>query len=217
MRSRRCKEKDCGQPHVAQGLCEAHYRTLRKYGQTESPFGYGNRRKHPLYESWRWQVRVKEGRVKEWDDFWVFVKCVGEKKDKHRLRRLNPKEAWSPDNFFWQEITVDGDKAHKMREWKKKNPLRAKGYDLKSNYGITLDRYMEMYDEQGGKCAICEKEGTSYSKGNGRTTTLVVDHCHKELRNRKLLCSDCNKGLGSFKDSAELLGRAIKYLSSQFK
>lgn len=42
---------------------------------------------------------------------------------------------------------------------------------------------------------------------------LHVDHCHKTNRFRGFLCSDCNTGLGQFKDDCRLLENAIKYLT----
>ena len=46
----------------------------------------------------------------------------------------------------------------------------------------------------------------------GRSERLHVDHCHKTGRVRGRLCSDCNNGIGLFKDSAEVLCRAAIYL-----
>jgi hypothetical protein len=41
---------------------------------------------------------------------------------------------------------------------------------------------------------------------------FIVDHDHKIGKVRGLLCDQCNKGLGHFKDSKETLLKAIKYL-----
>ena len=41
---------------------------------------------------------------------------------------------------------------------------------------------------------------------------LNADHDHQTHRLRGLLCHNCNKGLGNFKDSPARLMRAIKYL-----
>ena len=53
---------------------------------------------------------------------------------------------------------------------------------------------------------ICKAPETLQNKN------LAVDHCHKTGKVRGLLCSKCNKGLGLFKDSKELLTTAIEYL-----
>lgn len=39
-----------------------------------------------------------------------------------------------------------------------------------------------------------------------------LDHCHITGKIRGFLCSNCNTGLGLFKDNINLLESAIKYL-----
>ena len=78
--------------------------------------------------------------------------------------------------------------------------------NLKRNYGISLADYDKMYEEQEGKCKIC---GTVYSGGKGR---FHVDHCHTTKKVRGLLCHNCNRGLGYFKDSKDSLLEAVRYL-----
>lgn len=74
--------------------------------------------------------------------------------------------------------------------------------NLKYRYGITLIDYNEMLLEQDSRCKICDLE----------TTGLVVDHCHNSGEVRGLLCNNCNKGLGLFKDSPERMERAAQYI-----
>jgi len=61
---------------------------------------------------------------------------------------------------------------------------------------------------QGGVCAIC-------GGINDNDDALSVDHDHETGRIRGLLCSKCNKGLGSFNDDPELLRKAIAYLERE--
>jgi hypothetical protein len=42
--------------------------------------------------------------------------------------------------------------------------------------------------------------------------SLNIDHCHTTGKVRGLLCDNCNKGLGLFKDNPDLLNNAVKYL-----
>ncbi len=69
--------------------------------------------------------------------------------------------------------------------------------------GVTEQQYNDKFNEQAGLCAICL--GTC-------TKQLAADHCHETGTFRGLLCNNCNRGLGHFKDSMELLTKARKYL-----
>ena len=77
---------------------------------------------------------------------------------------------------------------------------------LKRRFGIDLDAYNEMLQEQGGQCLIC---GATESHGGHR---LAVDHDHETGKIRGLLCKSCNVGLGNFYDNIEFLDKAIAYL-----
>ena len=79
--------------------------------------------------------------------------------------------------------------------------------DLINKYGITLEKYSEMLRKQDYKCLICSSSSTDL---DGRA--LAVDHCHTTGEVRGLLCHRCNLGIGNFKDDAQLLENAIKYL-----
>jgi nitrate/TMAO reductase-like tetraheme cytochrome c subunit len=63
-----------------------------------------------------------------------------------------------------------------------------------------------MKDDQVGRCAICEEILSEDTKH------IHVDHCHKTNITRGLLCANCNKGLGFFKDKISNLEKAISYL-----
>ena len=81
-----------------------------------------------------------------------------------------------------------------------------KGEHLKCKYGISLNDYEQMLEEQNGCCAICKAHYTKFSK------LLAVDHCHKTGKIRGLLCINCNTALGKFKDNPFVLQTAIDYL-----
>ena len=97
-----------------------------------------------------------------------------------------------------------------VSRWKNNNPAPAARHsrrsELKRKYGITLEQYELLYEQQGGLCAICHKECS-------RGTLLAVDHDHATGAVRGLLCRRCNLGLGNFRDSTTLLYQAIVYLS----
>lgn len=76
------------------------------------------------------------------------------------------------------------------------------------NYGISRDEFDAMLTAQGGGCAICGSSMRDVSRNR-----LCVDHCHDTGRVRGLLCGHCNRGLGFFQDSPELLEKAKRYLA----
>lgn len=92
-------------------------------------------------------------------------------------------------------------------QWRKDNPKAYRSIILKHRYGITLKDYEELLDKQNGVCAICSNKETIKRK-----TNLSVDHCHTTNKVRGLLCDQCNKGLGNFKNDTLLLQNAAKYL-----
>lgn len=87
------------------------------------------------------------------------------------------------------------------------DPDKYRDQELRRKYGITLEQYNQMLDDQGGLCALCEKPPVV-----GKHKVLCVDHCHDTNRVRKLLCSECNIGLGKFKDDPALLIAAAEYV-----
>lgn len=91
------------------------------------------------------------------------------------------------------------------KEWRETRKRSEKDKKVKSRYGITMDEFDVMKNNQGGVCAICN------GKNNDRD--LAVDHCHTTGKVRGLLCGNCNRGIGYFKDSKILLEKTIKYLS----
>lgn len=76
---------------------------------------------------------------------------------------------------------------------------------LKTQYGITPERYDEMICASQGRCYICAAACPSVK-------VLAVDHCHVTGRVRGLLCWNCNRGIGSFQDSPNFLRAAADYL-----
>jgi hypothetical protein len=79
-------------------------------------------------------------------------------------------------------------------------------------YGITQEQHDALFEQQGGKCWICEEPETMPDGRSGKTKALAVDHCHETGLVRGLLCGRCNRGIGLLKDSPDLLGKAIQYL-----
>lgn len=100
-------------------------------------------------------------------------------------------------------------KTPEFREWRIKynnspnGRLSNRKCFIKSRYGITLDDYNRMFEEQGGKCAICDESSDK---------ALLIDHNHKNNNVRQLLCNYCNVMLGQARDSVARLRKAADYL-----
>jgi hypothetical protein len=73
--------------------------------------------------------------------------------------------------------------------------------------------YTELMREQKGECGICGRTEDEAREGLRKARRYALDHCHSSQKIRGALCSDCNSGLGMFRDSIPLLKKAIDYLS----
>jgi hypothetical protein len=82
-------------------------------------------------------------------------------------------------------------------------------------FGITVERYDEMFSEQHGVCAICKQPETDVHPATGQVQRLAVDHDHKTGVVRGLLCAKCNKGIGSFLENESYLLAAVDYLRKE--
>lgn len=77
-------------------------------------------------------------------------------------------------------------------------------------YGVSLKEVEEIFIKQKGKCAICRQEG--FKMRDVHKSSLNLDHCHNTGQVRGLLCHNCNRALGLFKDNTVILSNAIEYL-----
>jgi hypothetical protein len=85
--------------------------------------------------------------------------------------------------------------------------------NLKRSFGITVEEYEALLVSQKGGCAICGRTNEQEVARSGRR--MPVDHCHQTGRIRGILCGNCNKGLGKFKDDPTRLYAAIDYLNTR--
>jgi len=72
---------------------------------------------------------------------------------------------------------------------------------------MSENKYQEILATQNNQCAICGKDANEFK------TALNVDHDYKTNKIRGLLCTNCNMGLGHFKDSLTNLHRALLYIA----
>lgn len=106
--------------------------------------------------------------------------------------------------------------AEKSRQWRAENRelcLKVvRSNNLKRQFGITIEQWEAMYEKQNGLCAICEQPETATHR-NGKLQRLAVDHCHKSMRNRGLLCAKCNHALERIENIPEWGTKALAYLA----
>lgn len=104
------------------------------------------------------------------------------------------------------------------RVWAKENPekerITRRKQNLRIRFGLTINQYQIMHDNQEGLCKICYEPETFIEGNSKRIKWLTVDHCHKTGTIRGLLCHRCNLGLGHFRDNIYLFINAIDYLES---
>lgn len=110
-----------------------------------------------------------------------------------------------------RQVHRDGNK-----NWIRNNPDQVKNQRLR-RYGITLEQYNILREQQEFCCAICERHEDKVEQGRASKTSyaLQVDHCHDTGKVRGLLCTNCNTMLGKTKDNVEVLIAAIKYLKEK--
>lgn len=77
--------------------------------------------------------------------------------------------------------------------------------------GLTLPELLAAQERAGFKCEICCRT----PEGHGADGTLHADHCHATGKFRGFLCSDCNRAIGLFRDTPELLTKAADYLNER--
>lgn len=101
--------------------------------------------------------------------------------------------------------------ANKYRREKLEKDNAELGYNPRrfKRHNITKEMYDQLMSKHNGKCWVCNEENA-----------IHIDHDHKCCEGsyscgkciRGVLCSQCNTGLGLFKDSSKNLKRALEYL-----
>lgn len=120
------------------------------------------------------------------------------------MRKLN----LSPEEWLERRRQQARDTYHRCRktpEYRRKRKI----YNLKHRFGLSEQEYNQMFIDQKGRCAICDRHQSEFNRG------LYVDHCHITGKVRKLLCCTCNTFLGAIKDCPEKAAKVQEYLKWQ--
>lgn len=119
-------------------------------------------------------------------------KCKRRKSIKHFNYRQNNQRSKLCNlcsSKYWKQYYIKTKEHHKD------------GYRIRV-YGIDSKQVETLRLQQFNLCAICRQQ----------FDTINIDHDHKTSKVRGLLCSNCNRGLGMFKDDIKLLKFARIYL-----
>jgi hypothetical protein len=81
-----------------------------------------------------------------------------------------------------------------------------RNFGLRKRYGITAEEYDSLLADQGGTCALCDREPI----GN---EVFSVDHEHSTNRVRGIVCQPCNVAIGFFETRIDV-ERMRQYLSA---
>jgi hypothetical protein len=126
------------------------------------------------------------------------------------------------DYFYRDRTTLNGFyptcKKCKREQYLKRVALDKEGVTRASRnshyrktYGISLEDYEKLLEEQNGVCAICRKPETK--KTQKYLFRLAIDHDHETGEVRGLLCSKCNSNLSWYNENIEVFKNFITYLS----
>lgn len=141
-----------------------------------------------------------------------------ERPEEHEKLRAAGKEAQNrPEVKAKNRASIDKYWANPENHTKRSGPNHWNWQGKGRKVGLlTPKEYSDLFDLQNGVCAICGKmEIKKRPYGVGEKDRLSIDHSHKTGQIRGLLCSNCNRGLGCFKDSVEFLFKAIQYLKER--
>lgn len=192
-----CSVKGCGTKRHATGLCIKHYHRMRSWGTTDDP------PETPL-KSCAVEDCDKPVKSRNWCGMhlrryykWGTTDPRTPERATHRTckgcEQSLPLAAFYNTSRYCSECYP-----HHRQEVNAKRLSRA---------SEVQESVADMRKRQRSRCAIC---GTPEDRTPKKR--LHVDHDHETSRVRGLLCSQCNTGLGQFKDDPQRLLAAIEYL-----
>ena len=94
------------------------------------------------------------------------------------------------------------------KEWRRKRKGYLTAYDRQRKYGLSVEEYDQLFQQQKGCCAICGRSQLELKRN------LHVDHNHRTGEVRGLLCFRCNAGVG-YLDDKKWLEKSVKYIANK--
>lgn len=148
---------------------------------------------------------VKKNRLKDKDNY--LEKVRNYRKENIEIFRERDRKYKNKDYKERKEIYVI-----RSKRFYDNNKDKVKNYRLKKSYGIDLNFYNKMLEEQNGLCFICNEPETVLTHKKDKIKDLAVDHNHYTKQVRKLLCTKCNCLIGYSRESIDILLKVINYL-----
>lgn len=192
---------DCPRPRMARGLCQKHYNRflskgtlddVRKNAKGKCTAPEGCDREHlagGLCDRHYRRQRAADRRAAQLASR-VGRKCVACEA---------PLAPTNGSTLFCSRACKDAERVSSGRA--AEAGLR---YHFMARYGLTPQQVNQMAE---AGCSICRT-----TDWPGRHNRPHVDHDHETGQVRGILCSECNTGLGKFKDKVHLLENALAYL-----
>ena len=195
-----CVVTGCARAPDKGGMCSRHYQRWRTKGNPEARTGA------PAEDGWpECQVEgcIAVPVARGWCSMhWQRWKKTGDpgppEPYRHRFRQPNGTICANEDCSLPVRF------ADKCRRHAQEDSLRR---ILLKKYGMTQDDYDRMVARQRNRCAICRRK---WSASDGRAWS--IDHDHVTGQVRGLLCNDCNRALGLFRDDPKILRFAVRYV-----
>ena len=101
--------------------------------------------------------------------------------------------------------------AERMKKWNEDNKEHVRSYFIQKKYGLSTEEYKNIIENNKGLCPIC-KSVLVFGVGVRDPKAATIDHNHETGKVRDVLCSNCNMGIGKFKENIITIQAALDYL-----
>jgi len=192
-----CKIEGCGKPHKAAGYCPGHYARWRRGATPDSPLqARGVARGTACSVEGCTSDVVARGLCKV-----HYQRTLRHGHVKATRKAAPQKRCAVPGCTDW----------HYAGGWCSRHYQR--DAKMKRDHGVGIARYLEIWAQQDGRCALCGKaESGVLDHRRGTEQDMPLDHDHRTGRIRAILCHNCNRGIGLLCDDPALLRQAAAYV-----
>ncbi len=103
----------------------------------------------------------------------------------------------------------------RVTKYRNENPEKIRDTKLRQAYGVGTNYFNAKLIEQGNVCAGCKRNVKQ--KWKGKEVNMALDHDHKTLSPRGVLCIKCNRALGLLEENENTLLNLIGYIDKYKK